>query len=92
MQRHSSRERCRDFSCLAQSYLCLKVSQQKVHLKMRSSFDANLSFFRDFDRGTDARPFLLREDMAERLEARDWMEESLTPLSMLVVEEAPRWW
>lgn len=83
---HSSMLRWRDFSCRAQSYLCLNVSQQKVHLKMRSvDFVSAFFFGRLFGCCVD-RVLVCEDSLDDR---KDCSDEELGALSMLVIDEGP---
>lgn len=84
----TSRSRCRDFSCRLQSYLLLKASQQKVHLKGLSSIfaffelDAVVLFLcRRWEE-----PLRRPADVAELAEAVEYADELLHSLPRLVLE------
>src|SRR3954471_1126354 len=80
-----------DFSWRVQSYLCLKVSQQKVHLNMRSGSCMFLALFLPLLRVLVAWLRRFVRDLAEWLEFTERNDDSLAALSRLVVDEGPRY-
>lgn len=90
---HTSRSRCRDFSCLRQSYLLLNESQQNVHWKGRKlgsiffALDAVVALF--LCRLLNE---LLRRlpDVAELADAVECADELLHSLPRLVEESDRR--